>query len=60
MFYHDVIMILDGNHKLYTTIKRVGPLHRPRKGGKDCSKEEDKKDRGKGGHGEEDRAAEYC
>ena len=55
-----MIMILDGNHKLYTTIKRVGPLHRPRKGGKDCGKEEDKKDRGKGGHGEEDRAAEYC
>ena len=56
---YDMIVILDDNQKSYTTIKRVGPRRRPRRGRQDRGEEEDEKDCGKrgrreGGHGEDD------
>ena len=52
-------MIFDYSQKLYTTTKQVGLRHWRRRGGQDRGEEEDEKDCGEGGRGEEDGNAEY-
>ena len=54
-----MIMIFDYNQKLYTTTKQVGLRRWRRRDGQDRGEEEDEKDCGEGGRGEEDGDAEY-